>query len=452
MRSTICLLLLATLLSPVPTWSQSGRSGRSARTSERDARRPPIKETEERIVSDAPLPADAGDASDDEVIDIETNLITVPVSVIERNGRWVPDLAKADFRLYENGVEQRIEFFAAADVGFTVAIVLDTSGSTLTFRRDMQAAANAFVEQMRPDDRAMIVAFDSRVRVLAEPTGDHGALRSAIGESGRLKGSTALFDAVDVVLQRFERIEGRKAMILFTDGMDNASRKASPGETVRNAEEGDVLIYPVQYDPATFDPFGGNNGGNNRLPPDPTQMPQPFPQPYPRRRRYPQPYPPINIPGSPFPRTGRTGGTPPIINLPGGTIGIPGRMPPIVIGGGSDSVADAYLNDLADKTGARLYRANRIDDISASFAAVADELRHQYSLGYYPADPPAPGERRQIKVRVDRANTVARARENYVKRAPRTEAVTQPTGTKKLVPANRRVAQSARPSGDKAIP
>lgn len=445
MKDFICFLLLMVLLIPTFAHAQSGRGGRSRGrvipATQPEERRPPAEQDE---TPDAPVLVDTTNASDDEIIDVETNLITVPVSVIERNGTWVPDLVKADFRLYENNIEQRIEFFAAADVPFTVALVLDTSGSTLPFRRDMQAAANAFIAQMRPDDRAMIVAFDSRVHVLAEPTGDHGALRSAISESGRLKGNTALFDAVDVVLQRFERIEGRKAMIVFTDGMDNASRKASPGETVRHAEEGDVLIYPVQYDPETFDPFGnGSIGGGSRMPPDPTQMPQPFPQPFPRRGRYPQPLPPINIPGLPFPRS-RTRGNPPI-NSPGGTIGIPGRMPPIVIGGGSDVVADDYLNDLADKTGARLYRANRIDDISASFALVADELRHQYSLGYYPADPPAPGERRQIKVRVNRANTIARARENYVKRAPRTDATTQPADAKKLLPVERRSARLARP-------
>ncbi|MDQ3908586.1 MAG: VWA domain-containing protein, partial [Acidobacteriota bacterium] len=192
-------------------------------------------------------PSGPEEVGDDEVISVNTTLVTIPVSVRDRDGKYIPDLRKEDFRIYEDGVEQQVAYFATVEKPFTVALLIDTSGSTRYKMDEMQDAAISFVDQLRPDDRVIVVSFDDQVRVLCEATNDRNALRSAIRTARRGEG-TRLYDAVDFVInQRLSRIEGRKAVVLFTDGVDTTSKHANYQSTVREAEESDSLIYSVQY-------------------------------------------------------------------------------------------------------------------------------------------------------------------------------------------------------------
>src|SRR5688572_20343073 len=122
-----------------------------------------------------PEEVDAGD-----VIKVSTTLVSIPVSVMDRDGKYIPNLRKEDFRLWEEGVEQQVAYFASVEKPFTVALVIDTSGSTRERLNDIQEAAIAFVGQLRPTDRVMVVTFDERINVLAEPTSDRYRLRDAI--------------------------------------------------------------------------------------------------------------------------------------------------------------------------------------------------------------------------------------------------------------------------------
>ena len=172
----------------------------------------------------------AEEVGEDDVVRINTTLVTIPVSVMDRDGKYIPDLRKEDFRIYENGVEQEIAYFAAVEQPFTVALLLDTSRSTRFRMDEIQDAAIAFVEQLRPADRVMVVSFDDSVRVLAEATNDRRTLRDAIMRA-RTGGGTKLYDAVDFVInRRFDKIQGRKAIVLFTDGVDTTSERASYGK------------------------------------------------------------------------------------------------------------------------------------------------------------------------------------------------------------------------------
>lgn len=341
---------------------------------------------------------------DDEVLRVETNLVTVPVSVLDRDGKYIPDLRREDFHLFENGVEQEIAYFASVDKPFTVALVLDMSGSTTAFRHDIQAAANEFVEQMRRDDRAMIIAFTEEIHFLSKPTSDHADLRTAIFQTNFLEGATALYDALDFTLHTaFKGIRGRKAMVIFTDGMDTASKGATLKSTLRDAEEAEVLIYPIQYDTlALANGTAGKNGQpqtRSQLPPilNAPGMPAPtsLPFPVPQNKRAPTQSRRAPTPGNPMPLPQR--------KRPSSSEAMSAR-------------ADDYLNALAQKTGARLYRAEKIKDISAAFAFVAEELRHQYSIGFYPPKTAEQEEVRQLKVRVSRTNTAVRARDSYIAR------------------------------------
>ncbi|HEX8071514.1 MAG TPA: VWA domain-containing protein [Pyrinomonadaceae bacterium] len=335
----------------------------------------------------------------DEIVRVNTTLVTLPVSVMDRDGKYLPDIRREEFRVYEEGVEQELTYFATVEKPFTVALVIDNSTSTKFKLEEIQDAAMAFVEQLRREDRVMVVAFTDQVRVLAEPTSDRRVLRDAIRRT-RNEGNTSLYDAVDFVIhQRLNRIEGRKAIVLFTDGVDTSSRRASYESNVRDAEELDALVYPIEYDTYVDTNSGGGGGGGRRG-------------------------------GGGWPGGGGMGdilGT--IIfgrrgGYPGGGGGRRGGgMPPVVIGGGGGCIGcsreeyergDRYLHDMARVTGGRFYLADTTRNLSQAFALIAEELRRQYSLGYYPKTPPRPGERRHIRVRVQRPNLVVQARDSYI--------------------------------------
>jgi VWFA-related protein len=329
-----------------------------------------------------------GETIEGDVLRVDTTLVTVPVSVMDRNGKYIPDLSREDFHIFEEGVEQRVAYFATVDQPFTVALVIDTSGSTDFRLEDIQEAAIAFVNQLKADDRVMVISFDDQINVLTKPTSNRDEMIRAIRRT-RTGGGTRLYDAVDLVIrQHLKQISGRKAMVLFTDGVDTTSRRASYDSTLREAEELDALIYPVAYDTKNSGRWG--SGG-----------PQQIPLPGGRGGV---------ILGIPFPRSPVPG--------PGGGGG-----------GGSPNPADyqrarMYLFELARRTGGRLYNGGSMLGISQAFVQIAEELRRQYSLGYYPKHAGQAGQRRQIKVRVNQPNLVVVARDSYIY-SPKTDDTPQ---------------------------
>jgi VWFA-related protein len=124
---------------------------------------------------------------DVEVLRINTNLVTVPVSVADRQGRFIAGLKEPQFHLYENGVEQKIAFFDNAESPFTVALLLDTSDSTKARLGEIQQAALAFLDQLRENDRVLVVCFDNQIRVASEVTSDRQkvARRNRASTNGR---------------------------------------------------------------------------------------------------------------------------------------------------------------------------------------------------------------------------------------------------------------------------
>jgi VWFA-related protein len=319
-----------------------------------------------------------------DILRVETTLVSIPVSVMDRDGKFIPNLRQEDFHIWENGVEQRVAYFASVDKPFTVALVIDTSGSTKSRLMEIQDAAITFVEQLRADDRVMVVSFSDQLRVLSQPTNDRLALRDAIHRTEPGSG-TRLYDAVDMIInEHFNRIDGRKAIVLFTDGVDTTSKRASYESTVRDAEELDALIYPVEFD--TYADMAGGGGG----------------------------WPGGRGGGNRRNRGGILDDLISIIVGGGITINSGGG------GGGGTGTSraeyergDQYLHDLARVTGARLYKAEQ-QDLDYAFRMVAEELRRQYSLGYYPKNKPVAGERRGIRVRVTRPELVVRTRDSYV--------------------------------------
>ena len=184
-----------------------------------------------------------------EVVHITASLVSVPVSVIDRQGKYVVDLQQKDFRVYEDGVEQLITHFSNIDQRFSVVLLMDTSGSTASFLGQMKGAAKSFVEQLRPLDTVRPVYFHGEIKPLTTKSiSDHNVLGAAIDQMnpGPLNMGTRLYDAVDFALGVLKPVSGRKAVILFTDG-ENTWGKATMKSTLHEAEESDIIIYTLQY-------------------------------------------------------------------------------------------------------------------------------------------------------------------------------------------------------------
>lgn len=317
-----------------------------------------------------PEEVDAGD-----IIRVETTLVTLPVSVMDRDGRYIPNLRKEDFRIWEDDVEQDVAFFASVDKPFSVVLMLDTSPSTQFQLDEIQNAAISFVNQLRVDDRVMVVAFNEDVKVLSEFTTDRAKLERAIFRA-RTDSGTSLYDAVDLVINKhLSRTSGRKAIVLFTDGVDTTSDNAHYESTVMDAQELDALIYPVQYNTA------GDMGQVVQIPTAPIDV---FGQ----------------ILGGIF-----GGGR----NRGGG-----GMRRPRGTARGDYEVGGRYLEALANATGGREYRADSLQNMTYAFANVAEELRRQYSIGYYPKRVPQAGQQRRIRVRAKQPNLAVRSRDSYI--------------------------------------
>src|SRR5712691_5925102 len=161
---------------------------------------------------------------ENDVVRVSTNLITVPAEVMDRNGRYIGNLRKEDFRIFENGVEQQLSYFAAVEQPFTVALLLDVSGSTQSRLQAIRSAANTFIKRLRPNDRLLLVSFDGKINVLTEAV-TLSELRKKKLRLDAVNDGTLLYDAVGFVLnQRLAGIQGRKAIVLLSDGVDSGSK------------------------------------------------------------------------------------------------------------------------------------------------------------------------------------------------------------------------------------
>jgi Ca-activated chloride channel family protein len=314
--------------------------------------------------SPKPTPVSVNSKPDD-VIRVDTDLVTVPVRISDKNGRPIPDIQRSEFRVIENGVEQEIAYFQNEEQPFTVALMLDMSYSDVFKLHDIQAAADLFVGQLRDQDKVMVVSFDERMRVLCKPTSDRRIMRMAI-EGTEIGSGTSLYTAIDDVLNNeFSKVTGRKAIVILSDGVDTSSKIASARSLVRNLTESDILIYPIQYN--TYDDVQKNRRKDAAIQYDEDDRPYVV-QTAPVRGERPEDY----------------------------------------------READQFFSDIADRTGGRVYKVRSNTNLKNAFAAIADELRKTYTLGYYPSGGRTPGESYSIKVRVARPNLSIRARESQI--------------------------------------
>ncbi len=289
---------------------------------------------------------------DDQVLKIETNLVTLPVSVLDERGRFISDLNPDDFEIYEDGLKQDIEYFRSVEQPFTVVLLLDLSPSTKYKISEIQDAAISFVEQLRSEDQVIVVTFSKDIQVVSKQKSNYHKFRSGIREA-KFGDGTSIYNAVDFAMRDLlKNIEGRKALVIFSDGVDTSSRGATYNGTVREAEELDSLIYPVWYN--TF-------------------------------------------------QEGKA-----MKNSAGGIVYPVGASPE------ENKRGRDYLRELTEFAGGKLFEANSAENLDLAFRSIAEELRKQYSLGYYPKVEGHQGQRRRINVRVRRPALTVRAKSSYI--------------------------------------
>lgn len=305
-------------------------------------------------------------SQDEEPVKLHTTLVQVPVVVSERGGRYVSDLNRDEFAIFEDGVRQNLELFGSVEEPFSAALLLDSSGSTEAALEQIKSAALAFIGNLRPQDRVMVVSFNDSVEVLSELTSNTAKLAAAV-RSIKAGQFTQVYEAVyTAVWERMHEIPGRKAVIVFTDGIDTASSEISEEDTLDAViESEDIIVYPIRYATRqdveqkmearlrTSITSNGAGAVSEKLDQSRHELD----------------------------RTYRS--------------------------------ADEYLQQLAEMSGGVLERADRLGDLKTALGKIAEELRHQYLLGYYPTNTQKDDRSRKISVRVTRSGLLVRARPAY---------------------------------------
>lgn len=303
---------------------------------------------------------------EDEPIKLHTTLVQVPVVVSARGGRYVSDLTRDEFTVFEDGIRQNTEYFGSVEEPFSVALLLDSSGSTGAALEQIKSAAMAFIGNLRPRDRVMVVSFNDSVEVLCELTSDPAKLAAAV-QSIKSGEYTQVYEAVyTAVWERLNDIQGRKAVILFTDGIDTASSEITEDDTLDAViESEDIIVYPIRY--ATREDVERKMEARMKTSPGSTAADDLGKQLQQKKRDLDRAY----------------------------------------------RAADEYLQQLADMSGGIVERADRLGDLKAALGRIAEELRHQYLLGYYPSNKEKDDRTRKITVRVTRPDVIVRARPAY---------------------------------------
>jgi VWFA-related protein len=198
----------------------------------------------------AEVPATAGD---DQTLSVNVDLVNILFTVADKRGKFVTNLKKDDFRVFEDERSQAITNFSSeTDLPLTIALLVDTSGSIRDKLQFEQRAATEFFYStlQRGKDKAMIISFDSGVDLIQDFTDDPEKLAGAV-QKIRAGGGTSLYDAIYLaVTQKLSGKQGRRVVILITDGDDNSSR-ISLTETLEAAQKNDVAVYAISTNSTT---------------------------------------------------------------------------------------------------------------------------------------------------------------------------------------------------------
>jgi len=187
----------------------------------------------------------AATVDDEDVVRVRTEEVLLPISVLDEAGRPVVGLEEEDFLVYDNGVRQQITSFNRRRVPANIVLLLDASGSVFSQMRFIRAAARRFVQGLSIEDRVAVVQFADRVEVIQEWTQDRAAVEQAIAWRYRPGERTTLYDGLRrVALDLLPRVEGRRVVILLTDGIDTVSGTRAD-EALAALRQVEAVVYVI---------------------------------------------------------------------------------------------------------------------------------------------------------------------------------------------------------------
>lgn len=171
-------------------------------------------------------------------------IVPLYVTVTDADKRLVPDLVAEDFTILEDSKPRKVELFQSETLPITVVVMLDTSGSMTLAIDEVKAGAEQFLLRLLPIDKGMVGAFNDKIQFTDTAfSNDRDALVASLRELD-FGYPTRLFDAIDASMEQLKGIEGRKVILIFTDGEDTASRLGS-GAVVDRARAEGVMIYGI---------------------------------------------------------------------------------------------------------------------------------------------------------------------------------------------------------------
>jgi Ca-activated chloride channel homolog len=297
-----------------------------------------------------------------------TRTVAVYATVTDEHARLVPDLPADRFEVEDEGRVQPLTVFTNEIQPITIVMLLDRSGSMEGNFALVRQSAEAFVKQLGPSDKARIGSFSNRIQVDPEDfTSNHGELVRILGSQLQERGPTPLWNAINLGITALVREEGRRVILVFTDGTDFpfnfSSRNSTLREVMKRADEENVMVYAIG--------LAGQRVAT-----------------------------PIAVPP-----TGRARSRRPVAAV----------SPPIMPVGRPDP----GLALIASETGGGYFELTSTSDLAATFTRVAEELHHQYLLGFSPDTLDGKPHRLTVKVRNAQGETMSvRARKTYLASPP----------------------------------
>jgi Ca-activated chloride channel homolog len=337
---------------------------------------------------------------DEEVIRVETQLVNIPVSVTDKNGKPILNLNRENFIVYEDGVEQQIESFTKTTEPFEIALLLDTSGSTRNELALIRRAAESFISSLRKSDKVAIVAFqtvktESKAtavpEILTKLTDDPARLKEALTHVKTSNG-TPYYDAMIEILDKIfpeepkEISHGRRAIVALTDGVDSVSL-SDFDEVKERVQQKGIVTYFIRLDTRDFFEEGLLQDCETASRFSIAQL----------RRYYKQ-----------FGTKSKIEKTYDFCSL--------GYFERLAISKKLYEIADSEMQTLAKESGGKVFPAVDLNEARLAFKQIADEISTSYTLGYYSSNEKHDGTYRKIKVEVKGipADSKIRAREGYV--------------------------------------
>jgi Ca-activated chloride channel family protein len=172
-----------------------------------------------------------------------TQIVSVPATVLDGQGRLVPNLEQGEFTILDNGKPQQITFFQNETQPFTVIVMLDYSASMTSSLDLLRAAAEQFLLRMLPQDKGQVGAFSDKIEFSGDFTNDRDDLISALRDL-QYGNPTRLWDAVDQSIDMLKPVDGRKVVLVFTDGDDTYS-KTGFGSVLDHAKQNEIMVYAI---------------------------------------------------------------------------------------------------------------------------------------------------------------------------------------------------------------